>query len=140
VFARLEPGSGAPEMALAVLEGVSFSVRLAFEALKASSAVDPAIINIGGGGAASDLWCQIRADVLGKPLRRCAVSEAAALGAAILAGRSQETATSLSQVVRRLVRFDRTFEPDLGTRDSYSERFAHFLALYESQRVFNARF
>jgi xylulokinase len=102
--------------------------------------VDPAIINIGGGGAASDLWCQIRADVLGVPLRRCAVPEAAALGAAILAGRSQETATPLSQVVRRLVRFDRTFEPDQGRRDSYSERFAHFLALYESHREFNARF
>jgi len=140
VFARLDPGSGASEMALAVLEGVSFSVRLAFEALKTSSAVDPAIINIGGGGAASDLWCQIRADVLGVPLRRCAVPEAAALGAAILAGRSQETATPLSQVVRRLVRFDRTFEPDQGRRDSYSERFAHFLALYESHREFNARF
>ena len=140
VFARLDSGSGAPEMALAVLEGVSFSVRLAFEALKTSSAVDPAIINIGGGGAASDLWCQIRADVLGKPLRRCAVPEAAALGAAILAGRSQETATPLSEVVRRLVRFDRTLEPDQGRRDFYSERFAHFLALYESHRVFNARF
>ena len=140
VFARLEPGSGAPEMALSVLEGVSFSVRLAFESLKTSSAVDPAIINIGGGGAASGLWCQIRADVLGKPLRRCAVPEAAALGAAILAGRSQETVTPLSQVVRRLVRFDRTFEPDQGKHDFYGERFAHFLALYESQRKFNARF
>lgn len=140
VFARLDPSSGAPEMARAVLEGVAFSVRLAFDALKASSGVDPAIINIGGGGAASDIWCQIRADVLGCSLRRCAVPEAASLGAAILAGRSQDAASPLSHVVRRLVRFDRTFEPDLEKREYYGDRFGHYSALYENLRLFNSGF
>ena len=140
VFARLDPSSGAPEMALAVLEGVAFSVRLAFDALKASSAVDPAIINIGGGGAASDLWCQLRADVLGKPLRRCASPESAALGAAILAGRSQDIGGSIAEVVRKLVRYDRTFEPDAGKAAHYDDRFENYLALYQDLRPFNARF
>lgn len=139
-FARLDPSFGAAELARSVLEGVAFSVRLAFDALKASSVVDPGIINIGGGGAVSDIWCQIRADVLGRPLRRCAVPEAAALGAAMLAGRSQDAATPLRQVVQRLVRFDRTFEPDPGKLEHYSERFGHYLALYENLRPFNARF
>lgn len=140
VFARLDPSSGAPAMARAVLEGVAFSVRLAFDALKASSAVDPAIINIGGGGAVSDTWCQIRADVLGCPLRRCAVPEVAALGAAILAGRSQDAAAPLSNVVHRLVRYDRTFEPDPGNVEYYGDRFGHYSALYKDLRSFNSRF
>ena len=39
--------------------------------------------NLGGGGARSDVWCQIRADALGFPLRRTTISDSAALGAAI---------------------------------------------------------
>ena len=42
--------------------------------------------NIGGGGARSDTWCQIRADALGKKLRRVEVLDAGTLGAAIIAG------------------------------------------------------
>jgi len=140
VFARLDPSSGAAEMALGVLEGVAFSVRLAFDALKSSTAHDPAIINIGGGGAASDVWCQLRADILGKPLRRCATPESAALGAAILAGRSQQAGLPLAQVVRQLVRFDRQFEPDPGKAGYYADRFAGYQALYRDLVGFNAGF
>jgi xylulokinase len=140
VFARLDPSSGAAEMALAVLEGVAFSVRLAFDALKTSTAVDPLAINIGGGGATSDLWCQIRADVLGRPLRRCAAPESAALGAAILAGQSQDATAPLADVVRRLVRFDRAFEPDPGKAGYYQDRFGKYVDLYENLRSFNAGF
>lgn len=140
VFARLDPGSGAAEMAQAVLEGVAFSVRLAFNALKTSASLNPAAINIGGGGAISDHWCQIRADVLGKPLRRSAAPESAALGAAILAGRSQDAGTPLADVVRRLVHFDRTFEPDLGKSGYYEDRFGKYVELYQSLRPFNAGF
>ncbi|WP_299723358.1 FGGY family carbohydrate kinase [Devosia sp.] len=140
VFARLDPSAGAAEMALAVLEGVAFSVRLAFDALRASASVNPAIINIGGGGATSDFWCQVRADILGKPLRRCAAPESAALGAAILAGQSQDAASPLADVVRRLVRFDREFEPDTSKSSSYQDRFGKYVELYESLRAFNAGF
>ncbi|MET3896568.1 xylulokinase [Devosia sp. UYZn731] len=140
VFARLDPSAGAAEMALGVLEGVAFSVRLAFDALKASTSVDPGTINIGGGGATSDFWCQVRADVLGKPLRRCAAPESAALGAAILAGQSQDAASPLADVVRRLVRFDRAFEPDASKSSSYQDRFGNYVELYESLRAFNAGF
>jgi len=38
-----------------------------------------------GGGAQSAGWCQIIADVLGKPVHRTAAAETAALGAGILA-------------------------------------------------------
>ena len=139
-FARLDPTSGAAEMARGVLEGVALSVRLAFDALERSTAVDPEIINIGGGGANSDLWCQIRADVLGKPLRRCVARESAALGAAILAGRSHDATAPLADVVRRLVRYDRTFEPDSGKADYYADRLGKFMDLYQGLRPFNAGF
>lgn len=139
-FARLDPTSGGAEMAMGVLEGVALSVRLAFDALKLSAAIDPDIINIGGGGANSDFWCQIRADILGKPLRRCVARESAALGAAILAGRSHDATAPLAYVVRRLVRYDRVFEPDPGKASYYADRLRKFVDLYQRLRPFNAGF
>ncbi|MFC0012554.1 xylulokinase [Devosia nitrariae] len=140
VFARLDPGSGGAEMARAVLEGVAYSARLAFDALRHSAATDPAIINIGGGGAASDIWCQIRADVLGTPLRRAVAPEAAAFGAAILAGRSQDQGTSIAEIVKRLVKYDRAFEPDPATRGYHEDRFGKYMDLYQALRGFNGSF
>ncbi|WDR05874.1 FGGY family carbohydrate kinase [Devosia rhodophyticola] len=140
VFARLDPSSGSAEMARGVLEGVAYSVRLAFDALKQSAACDPVEINIGGGGAMSDDWCQIRADVLGKPLKRCASPETAALGAAILAGLSQGIGKSLPDAVGRLVQFDKTFEPDPSMATYHNDRFDKYQMLYRDLVGFNALF
>jgi xylulokinase len=140
VFARIETETGAPELARAVMEGVAFSARWAFDALKASAAVTPRTIRISGGGSRSDIWCQIRADVLGLPLERTAVPDAAALGAAILAGIGSGAMPALEPAVRQLVRYDRTFEPDRDRADAHAERFDAFKALYGTLKPFNARY
>ncbi|WDR03242.1 FGGY family carbohydrate kinase [Devosia algicola] len=140
VFARLDASAGGAEMALGVLQGVGYSVRLAFGALTTSAACDPPTINIGGGGALSDNWCQIRADILGKPLKRCASPEIAALGAAILAGLSQGIGSSLADAIGRLVHFDRTFEPDLSLTAYHADRFEHYQTLYRDLVDFNAHY
>ena len=140
VFARMDTRAGAAELARSVLEGVALSARLAFEALQSSAGLTVAAANIGGGGARSDVWCQIRADALNFPLRRTATSDSAALGAAILAGLGSGLMESLDGAVRRLVAFDRTFEPNAARRTYYNDRFGHYRALYESMRPFNASF
>lgn len=140
VFARMDARSGAAEMSRAVMEGVALSARWAFEALQRSAGVTLGAANIGGGGSRSDVWCQIRADALGFALHRTAVADAAALGAAILAGLGGGAMPSLAAAVRDLVRFDRSFEPDPRRRGYYDDRFGHYRALYETLRPFNARF
>jgi xylulokinase len=117
---------------------VAFSVRLAFEALAQSSGRALTLAHVGGGGAQSDLWCQIRADTLGFALRRTAIPDAAALGAAILAGVGSGVEPDLAQAVQRLVRFDRTFEPDAGLAGYYADRFDAYRALYTAMRPINA--
>jgi xylulokinase len=138
VFARIDGRAGAAEMARAVLEGVAFSVRLAFEALAQSSGRALTLAHVGGGGAQSDLWCQIRADTLGFALRRTAIPDAAALGAAILAGVGSGVEPDLGQAVQRLVRFDRTFTPDPGMRGYYDDKFGKYRELYAALKQFNA--
>lgn len=140
VFARLDAGTGPEQLTLSVLEGVAHSVRWAFDALQNSTGIALDTIRIGGGGARSDLWCQIRADVLGARLDRTSVPATAALGAAIIAGVGSGAFSSLHDAVRTLVRFDRQFEPDPTRRDLYHERHGQFLALYADLKGFNLRF
>jgi len=130
-FAGLSSSAGAPEMARAVLEGVAYSARLAFEALEASGASRPDVIHHSGGGAASDIWGQIRADVLGKPLRRTAMRDAGVLGAALMAGVGVGLFSSLSQAAKDFVQYDRTFSPDATQASRHAKRFAAYHQLYE---------
>ncbi len=138
VFARLDNRAGAPEMARSVMEGVALSVRWAFEALQASAGCKVDVANIGGGGSRSDVWCQIRADAIGMVLRRTAAPEAAAIGAAMLAGVGSGVMPSIAAAARELVQFDRTFEPDPGKAGYYADRFGKYRELYEALKTFNA--
>lgn len=140
VFARLEAATGPGELARSVLEGVALSVRLAFEALESSAGQRVDVVHLGGGGARSDLWCQMRADALGKTLRRVAIADAGTLGAVIIAGLGAGALASLPEAVAQLVRFDRNFVPDPAQRQYYDDRFGHFRRLYADLKGFNAGF
>ena len=69
----------------AVLEGIAFELRLQFEGVEQSLGYEIKSVTASGGGTNSPLWLQILADVLGKPISRSSVREAACLGACILA-------------------------------------------------------
>jgi xylulokinase len=137
VFARLQVSTGPGELARAVMEGVAFSARLAFEAVERSSGVVADSLNIGGGGARSDVWCQIRADALGKPLRRAKVLDAGTLGAAVVAGVGSGAMSSLEEAIDRLVSFERTFEPHKDLRGYYDTKFGKYRELYADLKHFN---
>jgi xylulokinase len=81
VFDGFRAGHGPADLVRAVVEGVTFGLDYAFNALRRAG-VDPAEITLVGGGAASDGWAQLAADVFGLPVRRDPAPEAAALGAA----------------------------------------------------------
>ena len=137
-FAGIDAAAGPGEMALAVMEGVAHSVRWAFEALEASSGGPITLVSTGGGGARSDVWCQLKADVLGKTLRRTFVPDVAALGAAILAGVGSGVFAGLAPAVRGLVGYEREFTPDPARAPHYAERFMRYRQLYEALRPFGA--
>ena len=69
----------------AILEGVAFSLRDSFTIFE-EMRVPVRSIRLGGGGARSNLWRQIQADVYGHEVEIVEAEEGAAYGAAILAG------------------------------------------------------
>ncbi|WP_434621065.1 xylulokinase [Tabrizicola sp. M-4] len=136
-FAGLSAATGPEEMVTAVLEGVAFSARLAFEALERSGGVRVPVIRAGGGGLLSDLWAQMRADAFGRPLLRMAGRDPAAVGAAVMAGVGIGAMPDLASAAVALVQSDRVFEPDPLAVERADRRFALWRGLYESLRPIN---
>ncbi|HHV62517.1 MAG TPA: xylulokinase [Firmicutes bacterium] len=84
-FVGLTSKHGRPHMIRAILEGVAFHLRMIMDAFEEYTHVDR--VRVIGGGARSELWRQIMADVLRKPvLRPRFLEEATSLGAAIAGG------------------------------------------------------
>jgi sugar (pentulose or hexulose) kinase len=90
----------------AVLQGVAFIERLAFEHLVSLGADPVESVSLTGGATRSEYWNQLRADVLGVPVELPAVPDPA-FGMAILAA----SGGALTATARRMVRVDRILEP-----------------------------
>jgi xylulokinase len=136
-FTGLTSATGAAELALAVLEGVAYSARLVFDSLAQSACREAEIIHHAGGGASSELWCQIRADVLGKELRRTAMRDAGVLGAALVAGTGIGRFASLREAACHFVQFDSSFAPHAETAARHAMRFQSYKLAYEQLRPVN---
>jgi xylulokinase len=117
----------------AFLEGIAFNTRWLLQPVEKFLGRKVPSINIVGGGAQSDVWCQIFADVMNVEIRQ--VSDpiyANARGAAWIA------AVGLGEIsfsdVPRLVEFKRTYAPQSANRDVYDERFAVFKDVYKQMK------
>jgi xylulokinase len=135
-FSGLDSSMRAPELSRAVLEGVAYSVRLLVGALEASSEVAPMRFRHAGGGAGSDVWCQIRADVLQRPIDRLANLDSGLVGAAMLAGLGAGLFATLGEAAVRMCRIAQTFEPNPARKALHDEGFARYHDLYARLKGF----
>ena len=127
-FIGLDRRVKGPDFALAVLEGVALSARLLCEACDAAAGGAPERLFHAGGGARSDLWAQIRADCLGRPLDRVAHLDVGCLGAAILAAVGSGAYATLGQATAAMTHVERTFEPDGRKQARYGAMFEAYKA------------
>ena len=104
-----------------LLEGVAFEMRLNLEILESAGGAIRELRVIGG-GAKSDAWTQLKADVLGRPVVSLDVAEAGCLGTAVLACAAC-TRRPPAVLVRDWVRPRRAFAPDPARAAWYRKRF-----------------
>jgi len=83
-----------------------------------------------GGGARSELWRQIKADVTGLPVSMLETVETTAFGAAMLALTGSGLATSLYQAVEATVRVVETRDPDIKTKEIYEEYYQFYRSAF----------
>ncbi len=132
-FHNLSLATTRADLVRAVMEGVAYNNHWLHGYVEkfVKRRLDP--IRIVGGGAVSELWCQIHADVMDRTIEQVADPLNAQLrGAAILAGMSLGLVDRSE--VRDLVGVARTFTPDPANRDVYDRLSAEVPNLYKSQR------
>lgn len=117
----------------AILENTALIVRGHIELVKEATGHEPDELIFAGGAAKSPLWCQILADVTGKPVKVPVVKEATALGAAILAGYGVGLYPSIEDGVRQTVKWDRRFEPNAENWAVYDALYQSWLKVYPKQ-------
>ena len=115
------------------MEGVAFNSRWLSEAVERFTGGPFRSIRVIGGGATSDLWCAIYADILGRTIEQVADPVHANLrGSALLAG------MGLGRVepdeLASLVPVAATYHPDPSLRPRYDRLFAEFPNLYSAQK------
>jgi xylulokinase len=135
---NLSVRTGAPELVRAVLEGVAYNSRWLHEAVERFARTRLDHVRIFGGGALSDLWCQIHADVLDRTIERVAEPMHANLRGAAMSAALALGAIETGEI-RDLVRIDRIFRPDPNNRAVYDRLYAEFPKLYSRQRKMFAR-
>lgn len=87
------------------------------------------VIRAIGGGAKNAFWLQMKADVVGLPVEQPEVTEAAVLGAAMLAAVGQGAFRSLEESSAAWYRKRRTFAPDRERNQAYQEPYRRYQAL-----------
>lgn len=116
-FLGLDRRHGPAELARAVLEGVAFADR----ELLAGDAFE--CLRLAGGGARSAFWCQLRADVLGRPVLRAAADEPGLVGAGLLGWVGLGVFPDLAAAQAGLAGGGRRFEPDSAAQARMDQRF-----------------
>jgi xylulokinase len=120
-------------MTRAVLEGVAYNARWLFDAVEKFARHDLPKVRIFGGGAQSQLWCQIHADVLGRPVEQVADPNQTNLRGAALAVRIALGEITVDEV-SALVRVEHVFEPDPAAMATYAPLYEEFTKLYAQQK------
>ncbi len=114
-----------------ILESVSYIVKRNIDVLE-TMGVAVQEIRCLGGGAKSDLWNQIKADVTGRTTMVMENEEAASLGAAIVAGVGVGVFSSMESAVESMVKVKKKYQPNPDNVAKYSTCYQKYIDLYNS--------
>ena len=120
-------------MIRAVMEGVAYNTRWSLKYVERFIKRKMNPIHFIGGGAQSDVWCRIFADVLNRDI--CQVEnprQANARGAAFIASVGLGYITF--DDIPRLTQIRKTFQPDPANRQIYDELYDIFIRLYRKNK------
>ena len=130
-FIGLTTSHGPAHLARAVLEGTAFAMRDVVDRLD-TLGVRTDRLRLMGGGAQSELWCAIRADLTGRPADVLGEGDASAIGAGLMAavtsGVSPDIATASSSLRHAL----RHVEPDPRLTPTYDDAYRRYQDRFEA--------
>jgi xylulokinase len=123
------------EILKAIMEGVTYYFAASSRPLPGLG-IDTSEFVATGGGAKSDAWLQLKADIMGVPYVRLATTESGLTGAAMLAGVATGALGDFSEAAALFVKRGRVFEPDAARRAVYQDKLTQYQELLPLVRGF----
>jgi len=121
------------EMFRAIYEGVAFNLRWAMNYMEKLVGKSERINTIGG-GANSDIWCQILADVLNRDILKMKEPHlGSARGSAIIAMVGLGLIDNFNDAIP-LIEVEKTFHPNPSNQNTYDLLFNEFIQLYKNNK------
>jgi xylulokinase len=128
-FFGLTARHGAKHMTRAVMEGVIFSLRDSLDIMR-DLGVPVDDVRATGGGARSELWRQLQADIYATPIRRTVADEGPAFGAALLAGVASGSYADVDEATSVVELREEITESDTERAKIYEEHYEVYRSLY----------
>lgn len=117
----------------AVIEGITFSLNESIEIFRENGKEITSIVSIGG-GAKSDTWLQIQADVFNAKIIKLSTEQGPALGAAMLAAYGCGWYNSLEECAGSFIGISKTYMPNLGNVEVYKQLYALYKEVYDQTK------
>jgi xylulokinase len=130
VFFGITPRTGKGAMVRAIMEGVTFELRRTLEIVEGAGH-EVSTIYHSGGGAYSDLWSQIKADIYQKRVVTFETSEGGILGSAILAGVGASVYADPASGAEGCLRVAKEFAPRTQWSKRYDAEFGLFKEVHD---------
>jgi len=129
VVVGLRPDRTRHHLFQAILEGIACELLINVRVLESLlSGID--VLRTTGGGARSAYWLQLRADITGRKVATMRTSEAACLGAAILAGVAAGVYSDAPDGARRVSGTAEVYRPNAERAALYAEQVAQYEKVY----------
>lgn len=116
-------------MARAVMESIAYLLRMLLEQIE-SAGLACTEIRLLGGGAKSELWRRIKADVTGRPVVAVDCPEVASLGVAMQVATAIGRFSSVESASAGMAAVSSAIEPDVVEHRRYEDPYRSFLELH----------
>lgn len=124
--------TGKGDVTKALLESLSYELRLNAETMK-KAGIPISELRAVGGGAKSAFGLQNKADILGLPVSTLEIREAACLGAALCAGLALGFYQNAGEAAAA-VRVGQTYDPRPAIHRQYTEKYYTYSKMYDTMK------
>lgn len=135
-FIGIDSSHTRDDFARAVLEGITFSLNESIAIFRDNGKKIDTIVSIGG-GAKSEAWLQIQADIFDAKIIKLTSEQGPAMGAAMLAAYGCGWFNSLNDCAKVFLKEEKEFLPNKENVEKYKELFKLYQSVYDQTAGIN---
>ncbi len=128
-----------PYFTRAVLEGITFSLKDSLELMRTVGKKDIKKIVSIGGGAKSDLWLQMQADIFDATIIKLTSEQGPGLGAAMLAAVGSGWFDTFDTCAQVFVQHEKEYQPNAENVETYQQVYKIYQEVYENTKGLNEK-